>query len=214
MTSLELRHITLTDFTNLCNELSNNIHLFQALQEFTISFDYIQEKDEQQFKKLIKIFIENLLVPTLENLTIEFIHHIEKNDIIELLYNVRNSKFHSNVQGTMTYEFKLNDKTVFEFLVDKKQPIKTQGSFFYELDKMNAKKKIRYEQIQQNIRNYNSLDLNIYSNNTLVAVIYGFESVMNKKNKQKCKLDNVFKKINQFMGKTRKHKIVHFTKTW
>lgn len=214
LTSLELRSVTLTDFTNLCDELSKNIHLFQVLQEFTISFDYIHDKDLKEFKKLLKLFIENLLVPTLENLTMEFNHHIEKNDIIELLYNIRNSKFHSNVQGTMTYEFKLNDKTVYEFLVEKKQLVKTQGSFFYELDKMNAKRKIRYEQIQQNTRNYTSLDLNIFSNNTLVAIVYGFESVMNKKNIKKCKLDDVFKKVNKFLGKTRKQKIVHFTKTW
>ena len=214
LTSLELKSVTLTDFTNLCDELSKNIHLFQVLQEFTISFDYIHDKDVKEFKRLLKLFIENLLVPTLENLTMEFNHHIEKNDIIELLYNIRNSKFHSNVQGTMTYEFKLNDKTVYEFLVEKKQLVKTQGSFFYELDKMNAKRKIRYEQIQQNTRNYTSLDLNIFSNNTLVAIVYGFESVMNKKNIKKCKLDNVFKKVNKFLGKTRKQKIVHFTKTW
>ena len=210
---LELHSFTINDFSALCNCLDKNIHLFKALNILSISFDYLNdENDIKTFSKLFKHFIEDLLIPQLENIFIEFKHSLSQKDLYDLLYYIRNCKFHNVKQKTISFEFKICDKESFDFVIEKhNKNITLQNSFIQKFKQENINRKIKLELSREKTKNDNSLALDIYSNNSMISIVHGIESIIKRKNIVNNKTGKIFEIINKFRTNRINKKVVYLT---
>jgi hypothetical protein len=112
--------------------------------------------------------------------------------------------------------FHLNLKFVIKnylILLSKKHNKKNtlQNSFIQKFKQENINRKIKLELSREKTKNDNSLALDIYSNNSMIAIVHGIESIMKRKNIVINKKGKIFEIINKFRTNKINKKVVYLT---